>query len=180
MQEGESFGLGDTERALFDSLAQEHTSIIGTPIEYWPQAIANDKGYLNTVDPLYNEPAKRVFLGPFLLKGYFSYPDHDPSPGMEGYSSQFNATAFIPRAEFEKFNMGPPSEADILRVWNTPYWNKESAADGYNIPGSGLYFSVVANKEDGVLFDTASFVGFTLTLRRTTQQAPERKITNNL
>lgn len=179
MQEGEAFGLGDTERALFDSLAQEHVGIIGTDIEYWPQAVTNNKGYLNVVDPLYNEPAKRAFLGPYLLKGYLSYPEHDPSPGQEGWSSQFDATAYITRAEFEKFNMGSPTESDIIRVWKTPYWN-QVAVDGFDVPGSGLYFSIVSTKEDGVLFDTASFMGFTLTLRRTTQQTPERKIANTL
>lgn len=174
MREGESFGLGDSERALFDSVAQEHVGIVGTDFEYFSQNLQKA-----TVDPLYNEPARRVFDGPYLMKGYLSYPEHGPNVGMEGFTSSFDATAYITRAAFEAANLSSPAEADIVRVWNTAYWNMTSV-DGYPVPGAGLYFSIVDVKEDSVLFDTPSFLGFTLTLRRVTQQTPERKITNTL
>lgn len=176
MKEGDTFGLTDSERALFDSVTTEHVNIIGTTFEYFLQNQSK-----SIVDPLYDEPAERKFDGPYIIKGYFSYPEHDPSPGMEGWSSEFNATAFFPRTEFERLNLplGSPNESDIVRVWNTAYWNQVSV-DGFDIPDRGMYFSITNLKEDGVLFDTASFMGFTATLRRITQQTPERKITNNL
>lgn len=179
MREGEEFGLTNYEQSLFDSVAQEHVNIIGTTIEYWPNAVSNGKSYLGVTDPLYNEPAKRAFLGPYIIKAYVSYLDIAPTPGMEGWSSSVDSTAYITRAEIEKYGLPAPGETDIIRVWNNPYWNQAVTA-GFEIPGAGTYFSVTDCREDGMLFDTPSFMGFTLTLRRTTQQTPERKITNNL
>lgn len=175
MQPGEKFGLSDAERGLFDCIASEHVQIIGTTIEYFPQ-----NQQLSQVDALYNEPIRRSFSGPFMLSAYISYPEHSPSTSVEGFTSFFDATAFITRTEFERVNLVTgPGESDVLRIWNTPYWNQTSV-DGFNVPGAGLYFSIVDVREDGVLFDTPSFMGFTLTIRRVTQQTPERKITNSL
>lgn len=175
MQEGESFELSATESALFDCITNEHVGISGTDFEYYSQNYEK-----STVDPLYNEPVKRSFDGPYKIKGYLSFPDHSPTPGMEGYSSSFDATAWFPRSEVERANMPAPSESDIIRVWNTPFFNTTFAVDGFDIPGSGLYFSITDVQEDGVLFDNPYFVGFNCTLRRITQQTPERKLINNL
>lgn len=184
MREGEAFGLTDAERSLFECITSEHVGIIGTKLEYFQNL---QEGI---IDPLYNEPAKRKYNGPFILQGYFSYPDHSPNPGMEGYRSTIDATAYIPRTAFEavRVNWGP-TESDIIRAWPTAFWN-QAAVDGFNltggpnlnglIPGAGLYFSIVDVREESVLFDTASFLGFQLTLRRVTEQTPERKITNSL
>lgn len=176
MQEGETFGLTDSEKALFDSVASEHTGIAGTDILYWPQIQQK-----SIVDPLYNEPVKRAFAGPYKIKGYFSYPDKTTQAGLEGFSASFDATAWISRAEVERVGMvASPGESDILQVWNNFYWNNQFAVDGFNIPNAGLYFSVVDAKEDGVVFDTTLFTGFALTLRRSTQQTPERKLVTSI
>lgn len=184
MKEGETFGLTDAERGLFDCVINEHVGIIGTQLQYFQNL---QEG---VVDPLYNEPAKRKYNGPFLVMGFLSYPDHAPNVGMEGFRSYIDSTAYITRAAFEKagVNWGP-SESDIIRAWPVPYWN-QSSVDGFAmtggpnlnglIPGAGLYFSITDVREEGVLFDTPSFVGFQLTLRRITEQTPERKLTNSL
>lgn len=176
MKEGETFALGESEKALFDAISQEHVSIVGTEVLYW---IQNQKKSI--VDPLYNEPVKRGFDGPFLIKGFFTYPDKSPQAGLEGWSSTFDASLFIPRSEAERVGMpAPPGESDICRVWNTAYWNEQFAVDGFPIPDAGLYFSVIDAKEDGVVFDTAHFIGFQCTLRRSTQQTPERKLVTSI
>jgi len=176
MKEGEAFGLGDAEKALFDSVSQEHINVVGTEVLYWTQ---NQKKSI--VDPLYNEPVKRAFEGPYRLKGFFTYPDKSPSAGMEGYSSSFDASLFLSRTEVERVGMlAPPGESDIVRVWNAPYWNEQFAVDGFAIPDAGLYFSVIDAKEDGVVFDTTHFIGFQCALRRTTQQTPERKLVTSI
>lgn len=176
MQDGEAFALGDAEKALFDSVSQEHVGIVGTTVLYW---IQNQKKSI--VDPLYNEPVKRGFDGPFLLKAFFTYPDKSPTVGLEGFSSAFDASMFIPRAEIERVRMpASPGESDICRVWDAPYWNEQFAVDGFPIPDAGLYFSVIDAKEDGVVFDTSHFVGFQCSLRRSTQQTPERKLVTSI
>lgn len=166
----ESFSLGDSERALFDCITSEHVNIVGTPIAYYrqnqPQSI---------VDPVYNEPVKRAWLGPYLLKAFVTL-SKQTSVGMEGLSSTFDGELFLPRSECERVNMQAPSEADIIQVWDTPYFNTQYAVDGFNIPGAGMFFSIADSQEDGNLFDNPSFVGFKCVLRRTTQQTPERKL----
>ena len=177
MREGEPFGLTDSERALFDSLAGEHVNIIGTTFDYY-----NINLDQSIRDPLYDEPVARKYNGPYRVRGYLSYPEHGPTMDDQGYSSQFDASCYITRQEFERAGLvGGPSESDILRAWKEEtYWDKNTSVDGFNVPGAGLFFSIIDVREDGVLFDTPAFVGFTLTLRRNTKLTPERKITNNL
>jgi hypothetical protein len=169
------FSLGASEQALFDCITSEHVNITGTTITYWPQDQSR-----SIVDPVYNEPVKRAWAGPYTLKGMFAYPNKSTGVAQEGLSSQVDTTLWIPRVEVERVGMKAPSESDVLQVWNTPYWNIEFAVDGYNVPGAGLFFAVTDVREDGVLFDNPVFVGFELTLRRNTQQTPERKLVTSI
>jgi hypothetical protein len=186
MQEGESFGLTDSERALFDCVVSEQTNIAGTEILYYQLSLDTQMNNANGEpvsirDPLYDEPVKRVYLGPYRIKAYMSYPEIGPQLGVEGFNSTADATAFIPRATLEAAGMPYPSESDILGAWNNyPYWNSSVASAGFKVPNAMFYFAVTDVREEGQLFDTGSFMGFTLTLRRTTQQAPENKIDNLL
>ena len=177
MKEGEQLGMTAAEKALFDHVGTEHVGIAGTEIEYWQINLTN-----SVRDPLYGEPAYRKYNGPYRMKALMGYPDHAPIVGQEGFSSTFDATMYITRAALEEAGVvGGPAESDIIRVWDAEtYWSKNTSVDGYNVPGAGLYLSITDVREEGVLFDTATFLGFTLTLRRTTIQTPERKITNNL
>lgn len=184
MKEGEDFNLGDSERALFDCIINEHTGIVGTKFEYFQNL---QEG---VTDPLYNEPAVRKYNGPFILKGFFTFPEDAPTSAQEGFYNSFDGQLFVPRSEFEKVGATwGPSESDIVRILKSPYWNQESV-DGFDlqrgstlnglIPNAGMYFAVTDVRESGLLFDTTSFVGFELTIRRNTQQTPERKLTNSI
>jgi len=170
----ESFALTDCERALFDCITSEHVNIIGTPIAYYTQNQSQ-----SIVDPVYNEPVKRAWLGPYLLKAFVTL-SKQTGVAMEGLSSSFDGEMWLPRSECERVNMLAPGEADIVRLWDTPYFNTQFAVDGFNIPGAGLFFSIVDVAEDGTLFDNPSFVGFKCVLRRTTQQTPERKLVTSI
>ena len=187
MREGEAFTLSDSERALFDCIATEQVNIAGTEIEYFQLALDTlqntPNGQPQTIrDPLYDEAVERQYLGPYRLKAYVSYPDITPQLAPEGFSAGIDATAFIPRASIEAVGMPSPNEADILGFWGNSYYHSEGGAStaGYPIRGARFYFSVIDVKEEAQLFDTYSFLGFSLTLRRTTQQPPERKIANAL
>jgi hypothetical protein len=187
MREGEPFTLNASERALFDCIATEQVNIAGTEIEYFQLALDTlqntPNGQPQTIrDPLYDEPFERRYLGPYKLKAYVSYPDISPLLAIEGFSSSIDATAFIPRASIEAAGMPAPTESDILGFWLDSYYHNQAGGGtaGFPVAGSRFYFSVIDVKEEAQLFDTYSFLGFTLTLRRTTQQTPERKIVNAL
>lgn len=166
-------GMPDCEHDLFDSIAQEHTGIAGTDIEYYSHEVTKA-----TRDPLYDEPLKRVYSGPFRVKGYVAWPDTTPEVRMEGWRTVVNAEAWISRKEIEEKGCPAPSETDVLRLWKIPFFDKEWAVDGDNVPGSGYFFDVLNVNDDGHLFDSAQFVGFRLTLKRRSEFTPERRITN--
>lgn len=169
----DKFALPECEHDLFDSIAQEQVDIAGTPIEYYKHEI--QKGVR---DALYDEPLKRVYRGPFLLKAYLAWPDQAPEVRMEGYRTLVNAEAWISRKSVEDSNMPIPGETDVVRVWNIPFFNKEWAVNADNVPNSGYFFDVLNVNDDGHLFTSAQFVGFRLTLKRRSEFTPERRITN--
>ena len=174
MGDCESLSLTDCERALFDCITNEHVNIVGTTVAYYVQNHAQ-----SIVDPVYNEPVKRAWLGPYLLKGFVTL-EKTTGIAMEGESSTFDGELFLPRVECERVNLRAPGESDIVRIWDTPFMNTDFAVDGFDIPGAGLYFAITDVAEEGWLFDNPSFIGFKCTLRRTTQQTPERKLVTNL
>lgn len=165
--------MPDCEHDLFDSLAQEHVQISGTAIDYFSHQVDR-----STRDALYDEPIKRAYAGPFRLKGYVAWPDSTPEVRMEGLRSVFNAEAWIPRKEFEDGHCPAPNETDVMRIWKSPYFDKEWATDGDAVPDSGYFFDVLNVNDDGHLFDSLQFVGWRLVLKRRTEFTPERRITN--
>jgi hypothetical protein len=166
--------MPECEHDLFDSIAQEHVRILGTDVDYWSHEIEKAKR-----DPLYDEPVKRVFKGPFRIKGYVSWPDSVPEARMEGLRSTFNAEAWIARKELEDAGVkAPPSESDVLRIWKTPFFDQNSVNLDSKLTGGGYYFDIIDVDDDGHLFDSSTFVGFKLTLKRRTEFTPERRITN--
>lgn len=164
--------MPECEHDLFDSIAQEHVNIAGTDIDYYSH---NVKG--STRDALYDEPVERVFGGPFRVKGYIVWPDTTPDVRMEGWRTIVNAEAWIARKEIEDKRCPAPSETDVLRIWNTPFFN-DWAVDGEDVPNAGYYFDVLNVNDDGHLFDSPQFVGFKMILKRRTEFTPERRITN--
>lgn len=166
-------GMPDCEHDLFNSIAQEHSGIAGTEIDFFSHNIGKA-----TRDPLYDEPLKRVYEGPFRVKGYIAWPDTTPEVRMEGWRTVVNAEAWIARKEIEDQHCPVPSETDVLRIWKIPFFDKEWSVDSDNVPNSGYFFDVLNVNDDGHLFDSAQFVGFRLTLKRRSEFTPERRITN--
>lgn len=164
------FSIGDGERKLFDSVAQELNQIVGTDLDYFVQDVNE-----STRDPLYDEPIERVFKGPYRVKAYVEQPSTTPEVREEGYRTIFDGSVWIARADFDALGLSAPSEGDVLRFWNTPFFNSQ-AVDGEDVPNRGYFFDVVDVDEDGHLNDTASFVGFKLVVRRRTEFTPERRL----
>lgn len=165
--------MPDCEHDLFDSIAQEHTKIAGTDIDYYSHNVSGGKR-----DALYDEPTERSFLGPFRMKGYVVWPDSTPDATEKGWRTVFPAEAWISRKEIEDQHCPAPSETDVIRFWNVPYFN-EWAVDGQTAaPNHGYYFDVLNVNDDGHLFDSPQFVGFKLLIKRRTEFTPERRITN--
>lgn len=166
--------LPECEHDLFDSIAQEHVDILGTDIDLYLHDIEKSKR-----DPLYDEPVQRVYLGPYRIKGYVSWPDSVPEARMEGLRSTFGAEAWIARKTLEDAGLKQvPGESDVMRIWRTPFFNEMAVDFDSQSPGAGYYFDIVDVDDDGHLFDSATFVGFKFTIKRRTEFTPERRITN--
>lgn len=166
------FALDSSESFLFDMVAEEHTSIPGTTIEYFS---LDKKG--STKDPLYSEAEEREFRGPYALKAHVTYPERGLLAQADGLIARWDCTAWIARKSFETAQCPIPHAGDVIRIWNTPFFNKEGVINE-SVPDSGLFFNILIVHHDGHLFDTPEFVGFKLTLRRRTDFTPERRITN--
>jgi hypothetical protein len=165
--------LPDCEHDLFDSIAQEHVNIHGTDIDYWSHTVDSDSR-----DPLYDEAIERVYKGPFRLKGYVSWPDSVPEARFEGERTTFGAEMWIARKTIEDVRAPSPNETDVVRIWNTPFFNAW-AVDTQDVgPNAGYFFDVIDVDDDGHLFDSPQFVGFKLSIKRRTEFTPERRITN--
>lgn len=163
--------LGDTERFMFDLWAQEHTRISGTNFEYFPIDLAESKK-----DPLYNEAETRVFGGPFKIIGWIELPIGTSEMQEEGMHKTFGPKAWLARKEVEDQSMPAPKIGDVLHVWDLPFYEVQSTSEIAKSPGAGFYFEVTEVNTDGQLFDTPSFVGFTMNLRRRTEFTPERRL----
>ena len=153
------------EKSLFDSFAQEHTGIIGTPMEYWIQNTAG-----SPFDALYGEPEPRLFKGPYLMKGFVVRPEEQPESREEGFRSFWRAEAWLARKEFEDKNIPDPHIGDIIRIWDIPYFNEQAPGE------SGFYFDIEYINNHGHMFDSPNFVGFSVQLKRRSDFVPERRI----
>jgi hypothetical protein len=168
----EAFQLTDSEIALFDSVAQDVSKICATDIElFWLDLKKTTK------DPFYDEAVERKFKGPFKIKAYVSYPAQAPNPSKDGNILTWDCTAWIARKDLEVAGAQPPNPGDVIRIWNTKFYNNEAVFDE-KVPDSGFFFNVENVNPDGHIHDTPSFVGFKLTLKRRTDFTPERRITN--
>jgi hypothetical protein len=167
-----TFTLGAEESFLFDLWAQEHSHILGVEIEFWSLDVESSKR-----DPLYDEPIERVWEGPFKLKGYIEWPDSTPEAREEGMRTTWSASAWISRKDFEDAKAPPPSEGDVFRVWNIPFF-QGFGVDDEKVPGRGYFFDILNVNDDGHLWDQANFVGYSFTFTRRTEYTPERRLEN--
>ena len=164
------FNLSDSELSLFDCIAKEFNQIIGTKIDYFSLDVErSDK------DPLYDEPITNRFKGPFSMHAYIEYPEPQPEAGQSGLKTRWSTSMWISRKAFEETRCPVPFIGDVIRVWETPFFD-DSAVDDVKVPGAGFYFDVTTADNDGHLFDTPSFVGFKLRLLRRTEFTTERRL----
>jgi hypothetical protein len=166
----DGFTLGAEEAFLFDTVAQEINQIAGTEMDFYPLDPTRVR------DPLYDEPAQRVFLGPFRLKGYADWPSSTPEVREEGFKSTFEATFYIARKALDDIGAPYPNEGDVFRIWDNPYFNTNAATNNEPIPGAGYYFDAVDVDDQGHINDTAYFTGFSINVRRRTEFTPERRL----
>ena len=174
----ERMHLDASERQLFDSVAQEHVGIAGTTIDFYSLSVSGSKR-----DPLYDEAIEHRFKGPFRLRVWVSYPDNSIDASDRGTTGEFSGTVWFPRKELEDNGAPIPSEGDVFRIWNIPYWNDSAVSppDPEPVaPGRGFYFSITNVDEDGVMFDNPDFVGVSCEYRRRSEFTPERRIGDDL
>lgn len=170
----DGFDLDDLghERRFFECLASEHLNILGTKLGLWVLDLSTSE-----VDPLYNEPTKRVYDGPYVIKAWVEYPPTTPEANEVGFSMDRAQSAWVPRFSLEEVGLPqPPKPGDIVQFWDTAYYNNGSVLEPQPPENSGMFFELTDVDEDGLLFDSSSFVGWTLALRRNTKFVPERKL----
>ena len=155
---------------LVDRDVQEHIRQVGTKIDYYQLDTKNSK-----VDPLYDEPIARKFSKAFILYVYVSWPNPEFMVREDGVHSVFQSAVYMARKEAEDVGLQDPHPGDIIRFWNTPFFNK-LAANGREIEGAGMYFDVIEVKNDAHLYDTPYFTGFKIDVKRRTEFGAERKL----
>lgn len=160
----------DTELALYDSIAAEQVRCSGTVGDYYSLNVQK-----STVNPTYDESIRRVFDGPFRLAMFVEWPKSNPEVREEGMRVKWECRGWIPRVEFENARAPVPLEGDMVRIWRTPFFDSWSVS-GDEPQGGGYYFNVVKCNDEGHLYDSPGFVGFEVTLQRSTDFTPERRL----
>jgi hypothetical protein len=168
----EAFTLdGSGELHLFDSVAQEHTEMAGTEIDFY--ALDVEK---STRDPLYDEPVTRVWRGPFRMKAWVAWAESIPVVGESGFRFNFLSSCWIPRSSLEEKRAPAPFEGDVIRFWPSPFFDKLAVARRYATSKDGYFFDITNSDDDGHVFDQAEFVGFKCDLKRRSEFGAERRI----
>lgn len=165
------FRLTDQERFIFDIWAQESTNEWGTDA----QLFSLDT-FGSNHDPLYMEPTLRKWSKPYKIRAWVSKPTQNPIVSEDGFRIHFDATAWVSRKELEDAGAPAPREGDVLQFWHLPQFNVDAAARTPGIPNSGYYFDVLNATPSAHLFDTPTFVGYELKIKRRSEFGPERKI----
>lgn len=168
------FRLDPTELAMFDHIAQEPINAVGTDCELFTRN--NSK---STIDPLYSEPSRVVFDGPYLLRAHIEWPEFTPEVSEEGMRAVWPSGAWIPRKTIEEVNARSPREGDILRFWNLPYFD-ERASNNQNLPFAGYFFDIIKVNDDGHIHDTRAFVAFRCDLKRKSSFGAEEQFFKSL
>jgi len=164
-----AFRLDASELFMFDNFAQEPVNAAGTEGWLFQRDLKNTKA-----DPLYSEPIVSAFVGPYLLMVQVEWPEGTPDVSELGMRTLWPSGIWIPRRTLEEARARPPSEGDVIRFWDLPYFNKV-ATRNQNTPGSGFYFDLIKVNDDGHLIDNAAFVGFRCDLKRRSNFTPEQQ-----
>jgi hypothetical protein len=169
-----TFAFDCENEELFACWAKEHTDASGTVIDYWQHDNVRTK-----LDPLYNEPTKRIWKGPFRIKVFAEWPDQAFEVREEGARVFWDAKIYMPRLTVEGADMEfGPAEGDVLLLWDIPFFDAYAQGADFNIPKAKYYFDVVGVVETGHALDNAEFTGFKLDIKRRTEFTPERRLFN--
>lgn len=163
---------GDQELRLFDAWAVEESQTSGTVLFYYSLDVGASQG-----SALYDESTRRVYRGPFKVSGYVEWPKSNPVVQDAGMVVKWNTRMWIPRAEIERARCPLPLEGDVVRAWQNPFFDLWSLT-GDEPQIGGYFFTVVVCNEEGHLYDQPGFVGFELTVSRSTDFTPERRLDN--
>lgn len=163
---------GDQELPLFDAWAVEESRTSGTGIFYYSLDVEASQS-----SPLYDESTRRAYRGPYKVMGVVEWPKSNPVVEDAGMVVKWNPRVWVPRAEFERARCPVPMEGDVLRAWRTPFFDFWSLT-GDEPQLGGYFFTVVVCNDEGHLYDAAGFVGFELTVSRSTDFTPERRLDN--
>lgn len=168
------FELTSFELPFFDIIAREHSKGAGTVIWLYTQVVSQAKRHPAYGEPL---PTGRVFKGPWKMKGWFAWTDSTPLVRPEGMTREYDSQCWIARSEMEAVHCPPPKNGDVILVWNTPFFKaQDDTSQEQTIPNASYYFDVQDADNDGHLFDTPDFVGFTFNLKRDSAYTPERRL----
>lgn len=159
------------EIGLFDTIARENSATLtGGAAELY----IRDRGR-SRKDPLYGEPVRAVWVGPYPLKVYLQNPVSSPLTVPQGFRSEWNGEVWVPRTEIELKGLRAPDEGDVIRMWKIPFFDT-LGVDFQNIPKAGFYFDVETSNLDGVPAMGPLFMGFKLTLKRRSEFTAERRV----
>jgi hypothetical protein len=159
---------------LFACWAAEQVQAEGTTIDYWSQDLVRTK-----LDPLYNEPERREWLGPYRFKAWVEMPQQAFESKEEGARILYSGNIWIPRLMVEESEMEEvPKEGDVLRIWPIPHFDSFAQGVDHDIPNAGYYFDVLESQEDGHPLDNPHFDGFKMTVKRRSEFTPERRVLN--
>lgn len=153
-----------------DQYAQEQVKTSGVQIDYYALDMSQ-----SIIDPLYIEPLSRKHSKPYKIYALITWTPGEFSVREEGVHTIFQSAVWIARKELEDVGLRQPEPGDMMRFWNTPFFNFE-AANSRNIEGAGLFFDIIEVKDDGHLFDSPSFTGFKIDIKRRTEFGGERKL----
>jgi len=159
------------ERNLFDIFSREQSAIIaGGEADLY----LRDKGR-SRKDPLYGEPTRSVWVGPYRLKVYLQNPVPSPMTTPQGYRNEWNGEVWIPRTEIELRSIRGPDNGDVIQMWKIPFYDALSV-EQTSVPRAGFYFDVERVHSDGIAAMAPIFVGFKLTLKRRSEFTAERRV----
>lgn len=159
------------ERGLYDTYSREQSAIIaGGEADLY----VRDRGR-SLKDPLYGEPTRAVWVGPYRLKVYLQNPIPMPMTVPQGFRNEWNGEIWVPRTEIELKGVRPPDNGDVLQMWKIPFYDA-LAVDYANSPKAGFYFDVESVHADAIAAMAPIFLGFKLTLKRRSEFTPERRV----
>lgn len=132
--------LGDWDRCLFDSIAQEVAELAGTTAIFYQ--FDEDA---STKDPLWNESLdtqyKKNSSGVVGIECpvVFKDPERNAVVGEEGFRLDKISQVYVARVDLDKRGLRRPRPGDIIKVWGEYYDVTETHVAEGHINDSGTY-----------------------------------------